>query len=853
MKLKLKLIAGLLAGAIAFGAGGVSAFGEGEPAPAITEEEIQDIVDNAYLGTWATNSGYYSSSSVIRESDSVTITVSTVIPIVNCPDDLDTGDLKRRLVEKFSSSVLYAAAVTNDSFISRSSGNWTEIVDIVDKSLHIKSVFTDLVYIGEGNSLSYFINYSSQDSKCSIPFNVTVSECSPRIEEDEVTVTPSFILKPGSAYKIKAGTSTSINVQLGTVGSGKFSTVTASLSSADSNIKVEDIGEKSSSSASPSFSFRVSVPKTTPEGIYYLTLNTAVYDVNGSPASSGSYTIPVTVESNIKTSGLSLVSYDISKEPVCAGENFKLTLKLKNNCGIDLENVEVSLDGLDSSKFVLDGGFSKQSVNISNGKTGTVSFPLVGCAGINSTRESIPVTASYRIDSSKAETAQTFNTSVIVSCAPKSENQELGKYDLKITEYSASSDAVAEKTKFTLSLTVKNTSETDIKDARISLIGLDGSKFAIDSGLTYADFNIGAGKSKKFSFKLVGCAGITSIREVIPIQIDYGTVSSTVNATVSCVPPQKQETEEEQQVFAPNIIIESYDFGGDFVTAGQKFPLTVFVKNTSSTASIENLKITVNGASSNTDGSIAYSPANSSNSFFFEKMGTKETAEVKLDLLAKADAAPNSYPIILTFTYEYSVNGKRQQANDVTETITIPLQQEDRLTINQIEAPSYGVSIGMQCSISTSLVNKGKSGVYNVTAKVEGEGFDVSTGSYYIGNVASGTEEYYDAQITPYMEGEINGEVVITYEDANGAAKEQRMPFSFTAMNFSYDEGMIDDGGFVDPSFDPGMAEQSGDMTWLWFVIGGGAAVVIAVVIIIICVVRKKKRSRELEDDDEDI
>lgn len=842
MKLKLKLIAGIIAGVVAFCAGNVYAFceGEGEGEP--------------YLGSWATNSGYYSSSSVIRESDSVTITVSTVIPINYYPDDIDSENIKETLIEKFRSSDLYAVAISNDSFISRSSDNWTEIVDIVDKSLQIKSVFTDLLYTGQGNTLSYFINYRSKDSNCSIPFSLAVSECSPKVDEEEVTVTPSFILKPGSAYKIKAGASTSINVQLGTVGSGKFSVVTASLSSPDSNIKVEDIGEKTSNSSAPSFSFRISVPKTTPEGVYNLTLSTAVYSVDGSPASSVSYTIPVTVESDIKISGLSLVSYDVSREPVTAGENFKLTLKLKNNCGIDLENVEVSLDGLDSSKFVLDGGFSKQSVNISNGKTGSVSFPLVGCAGINSARESIPVTASYRIDSSKAETAQTFNTSVIVSCTPKAENQELGKYDLKITEYSASSAAVAEKTKFTLSLTVKNTSETDIKDARISLIGLDGSKFAIDSGLTYADFSIGAGKSKKFSFKLVGCAGITSIREVIPIQIDYGTVSSTVNATVSCVPSQKQENEDEQQVFAPNIIIENYDFGGDFVTAGQKFPLTVLVKNTSSTASIENLKITVNGASSNSDGSIAYSPANSSNSFFFEKMGTKETAEVKLDLLAKADAAPNSYPIILTFTYEYSVNGKRQQAHDVTETITIPLQQEDRLTINQIEAPNYGVNVGQMCSISTSLVNKGKSGVYNVTAKVEGEGFEVSTGSYYIGNVASGTEEYYDAQITPYMEGEIKGEVIITYEDANGAAKEQRMPFSFTAMQFNYDDGMIiDDGGFVDPSMDPGMVEQGGDMTWLWFVIGGGAAVVIAVVIIIICVVRKKKRSKELEDDDEDI
>lgn len=847
MKLKFKLAAALLAGVMAFGAGNVCTFAEDTP----------DVQEES-LGTGAFNSGYSASAIEIKKDKSFTITTYTYIPIVNVDNTTNQDDENSiDYIEKYK---IFGLAMTNDCFDALTPYSWgTPKSEIIGSFLRVETQFIDVVYLGTGRTFSYNICYTSGGTSVNVPVSCLVTECVEYVpennEENPVdTSTASFILKPGSAYKIKAGASANISVQLKSVGTGQFSMIAASLSSADSNIKVEDIGEKTSNSASSSFSFRVSVPKTTPEGVYNLTLNTTVYSVTGSPASNGSYTIPVTIESDVKASGLSLVSYDVSKEPVTAGENFKLILKLKNNCGIDLENIEVSLEGLDNSKFVLDGGFSKQSVNISNGKTGTVSFPLVGCAGINSARESIPVTASYRIDSSKAETTQTFNTSVIVSCAPKAENQELGKYDLKVTEYTASSSAVTENTKFTLSLTVKNSSETDIKDARISLIGLDGSKFAIDSGLTYADFDINAGKSKKFSFSLVGCAGITSIREVIPVQIDYGTVSSTVNATVSCIPSENSGTGEDGQIFAPNIIIESYDFGGDFVTAGQKFPLTVIVKNTSSTASIENLKITVNGASSSTDGSIAYSPANSSNSFFFENLGTRDTAEVKLDLLAKADAAPNSYPIILTFTYEYSVKGKRQQAHDVTETITIPLQQEDRLTINQIEAPNYGVNVGQMCSISTSLVNKGKSGVYNVTAKVEGEGFEVSTGSYYIGNVASGTEEYYDAQITPFMEGEIKGEVIITYEDANGAAKEQRMPFSFTAMQFNYDDGMIiDDGGFIDPSIDPGMAEQGSDMTWLWLVIAGGAAVVIAVVIIIICVVIKKKRSKELEDDDEDI
>ena len=851
MKIKLRLAAGIIAAAIiALGAGNICAFAEGETGNT-SENSGASQTREPYLGSGAVSGGYYISDSQLTEDKKTDITVITYIPIENYSETLTEEQ-----INALKDSLIFGIVTANDSFKSLDSDSWESRKYIRGSFLQVETLFRNCVYLGKGNTFSYSIYFSSGNTSVSAPFNIPIAECIETTEKpaEEPVSTPSFTLKPGSAYTVKAGAAKDISVQLNSVGSGRFSTIAASLSSPDSNVKVEDIGEKTSNSYSPVFNFRISVPKTAPEGVYNLTLNTTVYSVSGSPASSGSYTIPVTVESDVKTSGLTLDSYEVTKETVSSGDSFKLKIKLKNNCGIDLENVDVTLDGLDSSKFVLDGGFSKQSVSIKNGKTGTVTFPLVACAGINAVRESIAVTASYRIDPSKAETAQSFGTSVIITCAPKSENQEMGKYDLKMTDYSVSSDAVTENTKFTLSLTLKNTGKTDIKDARITVLNLDGLKFAVNSGLTYADFNIGAGKTKSFSFTLVGCAGISSIREVIPIQIDYGTVSSTVSATVSCI-PSKSSNPEVGQVFAPNIIIESYDFGGEFVTAGQKFPLNVVVKNTSSEASIENLKVTVNGGSSSTDGSIAYSPANSSNSFFFEKLGMKATAEINLDLLAKADAAPNSYPILITFTYEYSVNGKRQQANGVTETITIPLQQEDRLTINQIEAPNYAVNVGQMCNINTSLVNKGKSGVYNVTAKVEGEGFEVSTGSYYIGNVASGSEEYYDAQITPMIDGEIKGEVVITYEDANGAAKEQRMPFSFTAMSFNYDDMMID-GGIYDPSIEPGyMPEGEGgsDMTWLWFVIGGGAAVVIAAVIIIIVVVKKKKRKKELEDEDEDI
>ena len=276
--------------------------------------------------------------------------------------------------------------------------------------------------------------------------------------------------------------------------------------------------------------------------------------------------------------------------------------------------------------------------------------------------------------------------------------------------------------------------------------------------------------------------------------------------------------------------------------------MNVVVKNASSEAVIENLKITINGASSSIDGSIAYSPANSANSFFFETLGMKATADISLDLLAKVDAVPNSYPVEIAFTYEYRAGGKHYQASPVTETITIPLQQEDRLTVNTPDYPNYAVGVGEMCYVSTSIVNKGKSGVYNVSAKIEGEGFDLSQGAYYIGNINSGSEEYYDAQLTPNIEGEIKGEIVITYEDSNGSEKEQRVPFSFTAVQYNYDE-MYGDMGMMFPEDEMMGGEMMGEVPpeggFPFVPVAIGAAVVIAVVVIIIVVVKKKKRAKE--------
>lgn len=269
---------------------------------------------------------------------------------------------------------------------------------------------------------------------------------------------------------------------------------------------------------------------------------------------------------------------------------------------------------------------------------------------------------------------------------------------------------------------------------------------------------------------------------------------------------------------------------------------------------IENLKVTISGGPGNGNNGIAFSPANSSNSFFIEALSPRATTDITIDLLPRADANPDSYPVNVTFEYEYITNGKRAKAQTITETITIPLQQEDRFTINQPDYPE-STGLGEMAYISASFINMGKSAVYNVTADFEGADFTKSSGAYYIGNVESGSQEYYDVQVTPNVEGSVTGEIVVTYEDANGTQKEQRYPITMEVMNFNYgfNDFNYDFGGeeFIDGEMGM-MQEEGGSMTWLWFVIGGVIVVIVAV-IIIVAVVKKKKKQRELELDNEDL
>lgn len=413
---------------------------------------------------------------------------------------------------------------------------------------------------------------------------------------------------------------------------------------------------------------------------------------------------------------------------------------------------------------------------------------------------------------------------------------------LMIESYTLSQNPVGGNTNFTLSVTVKNFTKKKVSGAKLSIDNLDGVNFAMQTGLVqYQLCDVEANGTVTLKFPLKTGASVATGTSQLNLKLSYDTAGKTEEATAQAFIP----VDAGSAGVAPNIIIQNYTYGGDVVMGGTVFPLALDILNTSADVGIRNLKITISGTTNDQGAGSVFTPANSSNTFFIERLAARETKQITIDLLPKADAAPDSYGISVVFEYDYEGNASKSPAQ-ATEKLSVPLQQEDRFSVNEPELQMQGF-VGQSFPISASFVNKGKSKIYNLTIDLEGN-FEKTSQAYYVGNVEAGSEDYYDSSVIPMEAGTMNGEIIFSYEDANGQTREVRKSFMVDVM----DSGIPAGGDFEPGIIDPGIVDpQGGGFPWWGIVLivlavgGGGTAAFI--------ILRKRKLAKKAALEDEDI
>lgn len=351
---------------------------------------------------------------------------------------------------------------------------------------------------------------------------------------------------------------------------------------------------------------------------------------------------------------------------------------------------------------------------------------------------------------------------------------------------------------------------------------------------------------KGMEIQLTGVYYVGGSDNTLKLIITQGNYNAIVtckidNATIVPEKENDKKPDEETTAAQPYVIISSYSYGKGDLVAGETRNVTMTFRNTSKTMAVENMMVTMTLPD-------AMMLTSSSNSFYIESLAAEGTITKTVNVTVKPTAAAQSHSMTVDFTYDYLDNGVRRNAK-TTESISMPVLQVDRFTVTGIDLPQE-IFMGEESNLSVNFVNKSRTDIYNLSAKLNCEGLSNNGEEQYLGNLASGTTSSADFYITGNEKGELVGEVIITYEDTNMNQRTVSVPF--TTKVTSYEDvwgpqGPVGPQNPDDPGMDPGM-EQPAGFPWFWVI--GGVVVVAAGVFVYL---KLRKNKKESVDEDEDI
>lgn len=293
----------------------------------------------------------------------------------------------------------------------------------------------------------------------------------------------------------------------------------------------------------------------------------------------------------------------------------------------------------------------------------------------------------------------------------------------------------------------------------------------------------------------------------------------------------------------PKLVVDSYSFSEEKIYAGETFTLTFTVRNTSNEEDTKSILVTM----TNNADTGKLTPAEGSNTLYIDKLAKGESKTMTMSIATAPDTEAKAYEIKLDFEYEGTKTRPATLAKgESSASIPVTVMQKIRLKIDDPTVDGEAME-GESVPVYFSLYNMGRSPIYNCMVTVEGDGLSLED-SFFQGTVAAGNSMRADLSIITATPGQIDGEIVISYEDSLEEKMEERLPLSlYVTEAYNPDaNGDMDDPGFIDQPTIGGMDDpsSSGTPVWIWIALG----VVVAAAIVVAIILLKKKRAKTLED-----
>ena len=290
-------------------------------------------------------------------------------------------------------------------------------------------------------------------------------------------------------------------------------------------------------------------------------------------------------------------------------------------------------------------------------------------------------------------------------------------------------------------------------------------------------FSLRGGEKKRITLPLVCSTNCSTTSTAVNATLDYKTsygesYSVSYKQYVNLIAKSGD---------IPVLIIDNYHLDKEEIYGGDYFTLFVSLQNTSLQDSVKDVTITVN--TSTASGEVPFSLVDVTNTFYIDSLAADSTSDLTIPLVAERGVEPGLYGLSFSLSYK-SDNQEATNRNSIY--ITIPLKQEILLKVLSMSGIPE-VEVNNETYTSISFGNLGKSRLYNVNLSVQGDGFTSDVQEYYVGNLDAGSQASKTLYFTPSQIGECAGNLLFTYEDADGASYSLKHPFTFLSKKSSDD------------------------------------------------------------------
>ena len=333
-----------------------------------------------------------------------------------------------------------------------------------------------------------------------------------------------------------------------------------------------------------------------------------------------------------------------------------------------------------------------------------------------------------------------------------------------------------QRIKFTLPLVNRGKNLTEITIAPKVSSNLNECPFVVEQtnyGQTIPDMAPGDTVLVEFDFQLSPYA--TQGNKPVTFECTYKENGTQKTCEVTSFVYVVYGYEEPNTASAPPVHIESYSLTVDGQPVNQLFAgdeaiLSMTIRNDDKNVNARKVRI---GASIDTK--VLLFSMGETDTKYVDVIESEKSADISYKITVANEAAEGPTNFSVTLNYE---NWEVTQAS-ASQTLPLIVKQPVRVEVGEPTIYDSDAKPDEPIAMSLSIVNKGRSKIYNVSIDVEGKGLSMYE-DYYGGDVLPAAKLNPDILVSSTTAGKCSGNLLVHYEDSEGEVYTETVPVSFT-------------------------------------------------------------------------